>query len=119
MKKVDRIGRQAYTKEKAYSELYVRLDTEDCGKETTINEQHCGFTRKNITDALFKSVFEKFFLFVETTYDRVSRKELWYCMRKLKVGEMCGRWVQGAALMCPVDAVICGDSRKRVEERWR
>ncbi|KAI5614481.1 growth/differentiation factor 11 isoform X1 [Silurus asotus] len=76
-------------------------------EEVTICEQQYGFMpRKSTTDALFalRMVMEKsregqkevhcVLVDLENMYDRVPRKELWYCMRKSGVSEKYVRVVQ-------------------------
>ena len=67
-----------------------------------ISKQQYGFmTGKGTTDAMFalRMLMKKYskgqkelhcvFVELEKAYDRVPREELWYCMRKSEMGEMC------------------------------
>ncbi|KAK3569684.1 hypothetical protein QTP86_002614 [Hemibagrus guttatus] len=84
-------------KQKAYDELYTRLDTREGEKD---------LYRKSTTDAIFalRILMEKYrdgqrelhclSVYLEKVYDRVPREELWYCMRKSGVAEKYVRVVQ-------------------------
>ncbi|KAK3554356.1 hypothetical protein QTP70_022588 [Hemibagrus guttatus] len=84
-------------KQKAYDELYTRLDTREGEKD---------LYRKSTTDAIFalRILMEKYrdgqrelhcvFVDLEKAYDRVPREELWYCMRKSGVAGKYVRVVQ-------------------------
>ncbi|KAK3507162.1 hypothetical protein QTP70_009295 [Hemibagrus guttatus] len=84
-------------KQKAYDELYTRLDTREGEKD---------LYRKSTTDAIFalRILMEKYrdgqrelhcvFVDLEKAYGRVPRKELWYCMRMSGVAEKYVRVVQ-------------------------
>ncbi|KAK3574946.1 hypothetical protein QTP86_019723 [Hemibagrus guttatus] len=84
-------------KQKAYDELYTRLDMREGEKD---------LYRKSTTDAIFalRILMEKYrdgqrelhcvFVHLEKAYDRVPREELWYCMRKSGVAEKYVRVVQ-------------------------
>ena len=76
-------------------------------REVTISEQQYGFMpRKSTTDAMFalRVLMEKYrerqkelhcvFVDLEKAYDKVSREELWYCMRKSQVAEKYVKVVQ-------------------------
>ncbi|KAK3561400.1 hypothetical protein QTP86_000596 [Hemibagrus guttatus] len=101
---------------------------------------------ERVVEARLRKVVE---IYLEKAYDRVTREELWYCMRKLGVAEKYGRVVQDmyersrTVVRCAVvmdqlseevrqespwtmmfaeDIVICSESREQVEEnleRWR
>ncbi|KAK3539937.1 hypothetical protein QTP70_019581 [Hemibagrus guttatus] len=84
-------------KQKAYDELYTRLDSREGEKD---------LYRKSTTDAIFalRILMEKYrdgqrelhcvFVDLEKAYDRVPREELWYCMRMSGVAEKYVRVVQ-------------------------
>ncbi|KAK3511358.1 hypothetical protein QTP70_005291 [Hemibagrus guttatus] len=63
-------------KQKAYDELYTRLDTREGKKD------------------LYRLARQKDRDDLEKTYDRVPREELWYCMRKSGIAEKYVRVVQ-------------------------
>ncbi|KAK3545481.1 hypothetical protein QTP70_007726 [Hemibagrus guttatus] len=83
--------------------LWERVVEARLRKVVEICEQQYGFMpRKSTTDAIFalRILMEKYtdgqreFVDLEKAYDRVPRKELWYCMRKSGVAEKYVRVVQ-------------------------
>ncbi|KAK3540824.1 hypothetical protein QTP86_002367 [Hemibagrus guttatus] len=87
--------------------LWERVVEARLRKLVEICEQQYGFMpRKSTTDAIFalRNLMEKYrdgqrelhcmFVDLEKAYDRVSREELWYCMRKSGVAEKYVRVVQ-------------------------
>ncbi|KAK3561686.1 hypothetical protein QTP86_012553 [Hemibagrus guttatus] len=82
-------------KHKAYDELYTRLDTREGEKDLyrlARQRDRDGKDVQQYRDG--QRELHCLFVDLEKAYDRVSREELWYCMRKSGVTEKYDRVVQ-------------------------
>ncbi|KAK3570820.1 hypothetical protein QTP86_027652 [Hemibagrus guttatus] len=131
-------------KQKAYDELYTRLDTREGEKDLYRLARQRDRDGKDVQQVrVIKDRDGRVLTNLEKAYDRVPREELWYCMRKSGVAEKYVRVVQDmyersrTVVMCAVvmdqlseevrqespwtlmftdDIVICSESREQVEE---
>ncbi|KAK3561987.1 hypothetical protein QTP86_022733, partial [Hemibagrus guttatus] len=79
-------------KQKAYDELYTRLDTREGEKDLYRLARQRDRDGKDYRDG--QRELHCLFVDLEKAYDRVPREELWYCMRKSGVAEKYVRVVQ-------------------------
>ncbi|KAK3537491.1 hypothetical protein QTP70_012118 [Hemibagrus guttatus] len=131
-------------KQKAYDELYTRLDTREGQKDLYRLARQRDRDGKDVQQVrVIKDRDGRVLTNLEKAYDRVPREELWYCMRKSGVAEKYVRVVQDmyersrTVVRCAVvmdqlseevrqespwtmmfadDIVICSESREQVEE---
>ncbi|KAK3535149.1 hypothetical protein QTP70_004804 [Hemibagrus guttatus] len=117
-----RVKREVSTaKQKAYDELYTRLDTREGQKDLYRKALKRMKSGKAVGPDDIPVEREVHCLFVdfEKAYDRVPREELWYCMRKSGVAEKYVRVVQD---MYERSRTVVSESREQLEanlERWR
>ncbi|KAK3571137.1 hypothetical protein QTP86_003098 [Hemibagrus guttatus] len=82
-------------KQKAYDELYTRLDTREGEKDLYRLARQRDRDGKDVQQVrVIKDRDERVLTNLEKAYDRVPREELWYCMRKSGVAEKYVRVVQ-------------------------
>ena len=87
-------------KGRAYDNLYARLETKEGEKElyrlARQRYRACHVCFKNVDGKYRKGQRELHCIFVdlEKAYNRVSREELWYCMRKSRIVEKYVQLVQ-------------------------
>ncbi|KAK3568240.1 hypothetical protein QTP86_002002 [Hemibagrus guttatus] len=82
-------------KQKAYDELYTRLDTREGQKDLYRLARQRDRDGKDVQQVrVIKDRDGRVLTNLEKAYDRVPREELWYCMRKSGVAEKYVRVVQ-------------------------
>ncbi|KAK3526352.1 hypothetical protein QTP70_024631 [Hemibagrus guttatus] len=82
-------------KQKAYEELYTRLDTREGEKDLYRLARQRDRDGKDVQQVrVIKDRDGRVLTNLEKAYDRVPREELWYCMRKSGVAEKYVRVVQ-------------------------
>ncbi|KAK3506810.1 hypothetical protein QTP70_029082, partial [Hemibagrus guttatus] len=82
-------------KQKAYDELYARLDTREGEKDLYRLARQRDIDGKDVQQVrVIKDRDGRVLTNLEKAYDRVPREELWYCMRKSGVAEKYVRVVQ-------------------------
>ncbi|KAK3568391.1 hypothetical protein QTP86_005565 [Hemibagrus guttatus] len=82
-------------KQKAYDELYTRLDTREGQKDLYRLARQRDRDGKDVQQVrVIKDRDGRVFTNLEKAYDRVPREELWYCMRKSGVAEKYVQVVQ-------------------------
>ncbi|KAK3567338.1 hypothetical protein QTP86_019605, partial [Hemibagrus guttatus] len=82
-------------KQKAYDELYTRLDTREGEKDLYRLARQRDRDEKDVQQVrVIKDRDGRVLTNLEKAYDRVPREELWYCMRKSGVAEKYVRVVQ-------------------------
>ncbi|KAK3549965.1 hypothetical protein QTP86_016861 [Hemibagrus guttatus] len=82
-------------KQKAYDELYTRLDTREGEKDLYRLARQRDRDGKDVQQVrVIKDRDGRVLTNLEKVYDRVPREELWYCMRKSGVAEKYVRVVQ-------------------------
>ncbi|KAK3559083.1 hypothetical protein QTP86_002995 [Hemibagrus guttatus] len=82
-------------KQKAYDELYTRLDTREGQKDLYRLARQRDRDGKDVQQArVIKDREGRVLTNLEKAYDRVPREELWYCMKKSGVAEKYVRVVQ-------------------------
>ncbi|KAK3548529.1 hypothetical protein QTP70_013371 [Hemibagrus guttatus] len=82
-------------KQKAYDELYTRLDTREGEKDLFRLARQRDQDGKDVQQVrVIKDRDGRVLTNLEKAYDRVPREELWYCMRKSGVAEKYVRVVQ-------------------------
>ncbi|KAL1257192.1 hypothetical protein QQF64_012737 [Cirrhinus molitorella] len=82
-------------KQKAYEELYTRLDTREGEKDLYRLARQRDRDGKDVQQLrVIKDRDGRVLTNLEKAYDRVPREELWYCMRKSGVAEKYVRVVQ-------------------------
>ncbi|KAK3570432.1 hypothetical protein QTP86_019316 [Hemibagrus guttatus] len=91
-----RVKREASkAKQKAYDELYTRLDTREGEKDLYRLARQRDRDGKDVQQVrVIKDRDGRVLTNLEKAYDRVPREELWYCMRKSGVAEKYVRVVQ-------------------------
>ncbi|KAK3545339.1 hypothetical protein QTP70_004061 [Hemibagrus guttatus] len=82
-------------KQKAYDELYTRLDTREGEKDLYRLARQRDRDGKDVQQVrVIKDRDGRVLTNLEKAYDRVPREELWYCMRKSGIAEKYVRVVQ-------------------------
>ncbi|KAK3519958.1 hypothetical protein QTP70_008901 [Hemibagrus guttatus] len=91
-----RVKREVFkAKQKAYDELYTRLDTREGQKDLYRLARQRNRDVKDVQQVrVIKDRDGRVLTNLEKAYDRVPREELWYCMRKSGVAEKYVRVVQ-------------------------
>ncbi|KAK3570615.1 hypothetical protein QTP86_023803, partial [Hemibagrus guttatus] len=107
-------------KQKAYGELYTRLDTREGEKDLYRLARQRDRDGNDVQQVrVIKDRDGRVLTNLEKAYDRVPREELWYCMRKSGVAEKYVRVVQD---MYERSRTVVSENREQVEEnleRWR